>query len=430
MTVTDLDQLCAADGSWVRRSVITDPELHELERRKIFGRCWLVVAHESQIPEPDDYVTGWMGEEPVVVARDRRGDIHVTLNSCSHRASKVCRADRGNARVFTCPNHGWQFDNTGRLLGLPQITDGYPSDLDREQLSLVAAKRVAVFCGFVFATFDADAPDLLDYLGDAARFLEVTFGRYEGGMEVLEGSQRSLIDCNWKLAAENLGTDLQHPEVAHGAFMDVWPDETMAFMKASEQIVLRDDAPIGHSICIGRRPPPATEAHLVVPMIEDPDRRAEVQDWYDTTNAAAAEAFGIDLTDLYVFTGSVFPNLSFLPGVSAVYVCHPRGPLQMEWQSWCLVPKSAPPEVKAVLRQRFLIGSGPGGIILAEDAENWADMTKASSSPVAEERPLHIGRGLGDEYRDPALPGVFAPMRSEHVQRNFWVNWRAALEAP
>ena len=40
--------------------VLTDPEIYELEKEKIFGRTWQFLAHESELKEPGDYVTRWM----------------------------------------------------------------------------------------------------------------------------------------------------------------------------------------------------------------------------------------------------------------------------------------------------------------------------------------------------------------------------------
>jgi 3-phenylpropionate/trans-cinnamate dioxygenase subunit alpha len=50
--------------------VFADPEIYRAEQERIFGRCWLYVAHDSQIPNPGDFVTSFMGEEPVIVCRD------------------------------------------------------------------------------------------------------------------------------------------------------------------------------------------------------------------------------------------------------------------------------------------------------------------------------------------------------------------------
>ena len=97
MTI-DLSALTDNQYTWVNRRAFHDPEIYAAEQDRIFKRCWLFVGHESQIPRPGDFVTSYMGEEPVIVARGTDGGIHVTINSCRHRGMRVCRADRGNSR--------------------------------------------------------------------------------------------------------------------------------------------------------------------------------------------------------------------------------------------------------------------------------------------------------------------------------------------
>src|ERR1700687_2759342 len=80
--VTDLIDLKRRE---VSMRVLWDPELYQLELEGLFTRSWLVLAHESEIPRPGDFVTRYMGEDPVIIARDRRGALNVMLNVCQHR---------------------------------------------------------------------------------------------------------------------------------------------------------------------------------------------------------------------------------------------------------------------------------------------------------------------------------------------------------
>ena len=102
----------------VSRKIFFDPEIYQIELERIFARCWLFLGHESQIPEPGDYMTAYMGEDPILVCRGNDGTVRAFLNSCRHRGMKVCRADRGNARQFTCSFHGWTYTNSGELRGV------------------------------------------------------------------------------------------------------------------------------------------------------------------------------------------------------------------------------------------------------------------------------------------------------------------------
>ena len=94
------------DGT-VSRQIFVSENVYRDELEHLFSRAWLFVGHESQIPKPGDFFQSRMGEESVLLCRDRTGIIHVFLNTCRHRGMKVCRYDEGNTPLFTCPYHAW-----------------------------------------------------------------------------------------------------------------------------------------------------------------------------------------------------------------------------------------------------------------------------------------------------------------------------------
>ena len=100
----------------VSRDIFVSDEICRLEMERIFDRTWIFLAHETEIPNPGDFVARNMGQAPVVVVRDGDGTIHALLNSCRHRGSKICCADSGNTRHFVCPYHGWTYERSGRLV--------------------------------------------------------------------------------------------------------------------------------------------------------------------------------------------------------------------------------------------------------------------------------------------------------------------------
>ena len=125
--------LVQANRGLLSRKIFADQDLYQQELEQIFGRCWLFVAHESQIAKHNDFIASYMGEDPVLVTRDSKGKLHTFLNMCRHRGNRICRADAGNAPSFMCTYHGWTFATDGKLLGVPGYKEAYFEELDRSQ---------------------------------------------------------------------------------------------------------------------------------------------------------------------------------------------------------------------------------------------------------------------------------------------------------
>ncbi|HEY0911549.1 MAG TPA: hypothetical protein VGD75_15095, partial [Bradyrhizobium sp.] len=69
----DWDELVQKDR--VHHLLYTDPAIFDAEMRNVFGGTWVYLAHESQIPNPDDYITAKLGLRPLIMTRDNEGVI-------------------------------------------------------------------------------------------------------------------------------------------------------------------------------------------------------------------------------------------------------------------------------------------------------------------------------------------------------------------
>lgn len=220
----ELDDLVRSDR--VHRSVYTDPAIFELEMSRIFGRAWLYIGHESQIPREGDFITAWMGLQPVILIRQSDGKIQVLHNRCPHRGAMLVSEERGNAgKVLRCPYHGWTFRQSGKLVLAP-MRDGYAERyrmLEDEAFDIARVPRVESYRGFVFASLapaDYPLPGLRDFLGQARAWIDAIVDRApEGEVDVSGGVHKYYVRGNWKVQIENLN-DLYHPQFAHACTSD------------------------------------------------------------------------------------------------------------------------------------------------------------------------------------------------------------------
>jgi len=412
------------DATLIRREAWSDERIYALEKEGIFRRSWLFLGHDSQIPEPGDFVQACMCETPVILSRGRDGSVHALLNSCTHRGLPVCRADRGNARSFVCPYHNWSYSVEGDLQAIPQERH-LEGRVDKSALGLARVPRLESWNGMWFGSFDPEMESLDDYLGDQKFYLDAFFGRFPEGIELVGPPQRWVIHANWKLPVENQLGDVNHGPFLHAAVIP--PEANREVFELGYSVVTKpghgatfrlmaEDAPV-ESVAWGFEAPPA--------MLNGP----EVQEYLREVHARAAERVGPLRARMKGLTYGVFPNLSFLWSNTAFKVSNPRGPGKVEYWCYPVVPADAPDGFKKILRHNHTSFFGPGGIIEQEDSEAWMQQHVGSRADFAEDRPYFYGLGLGEEKPHPELPGLVGVTANEFYARSFFGRWRDALLA-
>ncbi|MYC31380.1 MAG: aromatic ring-hydroxylating dioxygenase subunit alpha [Chloroflexi bacterium] len=415
--VAEVQGLVDSERGLVSRRIFIEPDIYQQELERIFARCWLFLCHDSQIPNPGDYFTTYMGEDPVLVIRDSGGSVNAFLNICRHRGNRLCRADLGNAATITCAYHGWTYANNGKLVAVPNLQDAYFGELDLDQWNLVPVAQLGSYKGLIFATFDPDAPSLQEYLGEMAWYLDSFFDRREGGTEVVGGVHKWVVPCNWKLPAENFGGDAYHVSWSHlSAIRAGFAGDFRLRTSTGGTLVSPGQ---GHCvICLGGGD---------IAEAPDPTLIAYEQE----TRPETVARLGPRAEQVSPIVATVFPNLSIIRSTShSLRVWHPKGPGEIEIWAWIFVDKAAPPPVKEALRVNGLRGFGPSGTFEQDDMDNWQECTHTSRGAVSRRFDLNMQMGLGHEQYRPELGGWASDFRlSENNHRQFYRRWAELMAA-
>lgn len=185
----------------------TDPRFFELELAHIWRKSWLLAAHIDEIPEAGSYLLWENAGQPVIIIHAADGSVNAFYNTCSHRGAPIVTEPRGKKRRFTCPYHGWSYDDCGELKAIRNPEDFQGLDLSTRGLEPVRCER---FGNLIFVNFDNNAPTLLDWLGPIAQeWQEFQFDQCR-----LAARHVFDLDCNWKIAME-ANTEVYHVRSIH-----------------------------------------------------------------------------------------------------------------------------------------------------------------------------------------------------------------------
>jgi len=231
----------------VHTSLYREAAIFEAEMDRIFNNVWVWVAHTSEVPDAGSFKTTFVGRQPVIVTRDRAGDVHVLLNRCRHRAAIVCEPKSGKAGAFVCPYHAWSYNLDGTLRAVPRDS-AYPPDFDKADYPLVSL-RVEQYGGMIFATLKDDIEPLASFLGPARTWIDLFMKQGAGYGIKVAGEHTFRFRGNWKIQLENT-TDAYHFPIVHKSFLTSLDDQTGEQFDILKQGGWVEDLGNGHSVMV------------------------------------------------------------------------------------------------------------------------------------------------------------------------------------
>jgi len=185
----------------------TSEEFYQFELNAVWAHEWFCIGRVNDIPKAGDYYTIEVGEDPLIVIRDRSGSVNVVSNVCQHRGMVIVEG-RGNTRRLSCPLHAWVYNTSGELTSAPGLSDEKVEDFNIKDVCLPKI-RTEIWEGFIFITFDESLPPLSDRLGNLGDQLS----NYKmSELRAYEPLKMEVFDWNWKI----FNDECYHCSYLHG----------------------------------------------------------------------------------------------------------------------------------------------------------------------------------------------------------------------
>jgi phenylpropionate dioxygenase-like ring-hydroxylating dioxygenase large terminal subunit len=403
----------------VNGRVYYDPAIFRDEIDRIWHREWIFVAHESEVPEPGDYVMRQVGMQPVIVSRDEDRQVHILLNRCMHRGNTVCQSERGNAHAFRCAYHGWTYNNRGDLVGVPYAA-GYGEAFNKREYSLARIPRMASYRGLIFASLSADGPSLEQRLGSSMRLIDQFVDLSPAGeILVRSGVLKHSYRGNWKMALEN-SVDGYHPNILHHAAMAM-----MTRGKGNMETIFGEGSE-ARARDLGNG---AAQLDLNQINIRN-GGRVVPPGWsktaFDEYSAAMERRYGADRAHRIIAEGPphfcIAPNLIFI--LNQLRVIQPVSVEETVVSYYPTLLKDAPAELnQRRLSETYLI-HGPAGRVAPDDFEAYERNQAGFEARVNEWLVLRRGLHREDHETNGAIAGHET---DETTQRAIWRYYRDVM---
>ncbi len=206
------------------QALYTDQDAFDFDMLAIYGESWLMVGMDCELPKTGSYISMMVGKWPVIITRDKSGEIRAFHNSCRHRGSMICPPGSGTAPKLVCPYHRWTYDLDGSLFAANRMADDF--EKADHGLKPVALRNVE---GALFICL-SDNPPAFDDFGEKLAAYVAPHNLRDAKL----AHQSVLVEnANWKLVMEN-ARECYHCGTSHPALAKTFPVEMSRHFDSGE----------------------------------------------------------------------------------------------------------------------------------------------------------------------------------------------------
>ncbi|MFK7964964.1 MAG: Rieske 2Fe-2S domain-containing protein [Burkholderiaceae bacterium] len=404
----DVGDLVRADT--VHRDLYCSPVVYAHEQNTVFRKAWLFAAHESQLPNPGDWISLDLAGQPILIVRQADSSIKAMENRCAHKGSPIMSGASGKIRgQLRCAYHGWTYEPDGKLAVMP-LKQAYENTGLKDSTNgrgLVPFEHLVNYRGFIFIRLSNKGPDFKAWFGHALEALDNMVERSPSGVLKVAGAPlRHRIKCNWKIYLENIN-DAIHPVTAHRSAAIVaaqhWreqPDD------ASKPMVIEQMLPFGASYDFFD----AMGATLLPNGHSFFGTQQNIHSSYrqlDDYGAAMIAAWGEDKAQQILAFQSqntvLWPSASVKSSPLAIRVLRPVSVNETILESWAFSAQDAP----ATLTERALtynrVAFSPMSVIAHDDVHLFESIQRQLAADGNPWISLHRNAPRGDTQAEQAL---------------------------
>ncbi|ATG73691.1 Rieske (2Fe-2S) protein [Zobellella denitrificans] len=170
-------------------------EVFAADMEQIFYKEWLYVGLTCEIPQPGNFITLEVGNNPITIVRNKQMGVQAFHNVCRHRGSRLCTSKKGKVAKLVCPYHQWTYELDGQLIYAGNEM-GDQFDKADFPLKQVHTKTAG---GYIFISLAENPPEIDGFLAELERYLEP----YDLENAKVAVQSEIIEQANWKLVIEN-----------------------------------------------------------------------------------------------------------------------------------------------------------------------------------------------------------------------------------